>query len=133
MNKLLISLLLLSALTLVACSSTAPPAGSVQPPPINASNLTGPQTVEVNMTASQYSFAPSEIRVNQGDTLVIKVRSVDVEHGLSIPKLGVSVNLKPNVEQTVTIKADAKGTFPFTCSVFCGSGHSQMKGSIIVE
>ncbi|PJA85876.1 MAG: hypothetical protein CO143_00630 [Candidatus Moranbacteria bacterium CG_4_9_14_3_um_filter_45_14] len=33
----------------------------------------------------------------------------------------------------ITFKATKKGTFEFFCSVYCGEGHMEMRGKIIIE
>ncbi len=88
---------------------------------------------EFTMTAKQWAFEPSEIRVTKGDTVKLKIKSVDVEHGFKLPDFGVDANLQPGQEVTVQFTADKAGTFTFSCNVFCGSGHSEMEGTLIVE
>ena len=68
-----------------------------------------------------------------GDKVRLKVKSIDVDHGLAIPEFGVNLILKPNELQTVEFVADKKGEFPFFCSVYCGVGHGGMRGKLIVE
>jgi len=88
---------------------------------------------EFTMTAKQFDFDPATIKVKQGDKVRLKIKSVDVAHGFGLPDFNVSVDLAPGQEQTVEFTADKKGTFTFFCSVFCGSGHPDMKGKLIVE
>ncbi|MDP7323160.1 MAG: cupredoxin domain-containing protein, partial [Candidatus Woesearchaeota archaeon] len=73
------------------------------------------------------------IEVNQGDTVVIKVKSIDVPHGLAIPDYGIRQRLDPGKEEIVEFVADKKGTFGFFCSVSCGSGHRGMTGELVVS
>ena len=88
---------------------------------------------EFTMTAKKFEFDPAEIRVKQGDKVRLKITSIDVDHGMAIPSLGIDVKLKPNIEEIVEFTADKTGEFEFSCSVFCGEGHRGMKGKIIVE
>lgn len=92
-----------------------------------------PVTRTFSITAKQWSFDPARIVVNEGDTVVLKITSIDVDHGLAISAFGVNVKLKPNTTETVTFVADKKGTYTFSCNVFCGSGHGSMKGTLVVE
>lgn len=85
------------------------------------------------MTAKNWEFNPVEIKVNQGDTVKLTIKSTDVDHGFALPDFNVKVDLKPNQEQTVEFVADKKGEFSFFCNVFCGEGHRNMKGKLIVE
>lgn len=92
-----------------------------------------PVTKTFNITAKQWAFEPSRIVVNEGDTVVLKITSVDVDHGFGLSAFGVSVKLAPNTTETVSFVASKKGTYTFFCNVFCGSGHGSMKGTLVVE
>lgn len=91
------------------------------------------KTVTFNMTAKQWAFEPSKITVSQGDDVVINIKSVDVHHSFVINAYGIDVDLEPNEPQTIRFTADKKGTFSFFCDVFCGAGHSDMVGTMVVE
>ncbi len=95
--------------------------------------LTG-NVKEFTIKAFQFGYDPSIIRVNLGDKVKITAFSEDVSHGLNIPDFGVNMFLSDDsTPQTVEFIANKKGTFTFYCSVFCGSGHSSMKGELIVS
>lgn len=85
------------------------------------------------ITAQNWEFLPSEIRVSQGDMVKLTIKSVDVDHGFAISDFNVKVYLKPNEEEIVEFVADKKGEFTFFCNVICGEGHKNMKGKLIVE
>lgn len=87
---------------------------------------------EFTMTARQWEFSPSEIRVNKGDRVRISLTSEDVTHGFRLSEFGVDERLPPGQEIIVEFVADKAGTFPFSCSVPCGSGHGSMTGTLIV-
>ena len=86
-----------------------------------------------SMTAQKWSFSPSTITVNKGDTVKIAIKSTDVAHGFFLSEFGVSETLTPGKTTNVSFVADKSGTFSFTCSVYCGSGHSDMVGTLIVK
>lgn len=89
--------------------------------------------VEISVSAKRWKFDPSIIAVKKGDRVKLSIQSIDVTHGFSIPDFNVNETLKPNETTIVEFTADKTGTFTFACSVFCGSGHSTMKGTLIVE
>lgn len=97
------------------------------------SNDTASNIIEINMTAQQWSFSPSEIRVHQGDHVIIHVTATDVAHGLRIFNYGVGADLQPGETKTVDFIADKTGKFEYYCSVYCGAGHKSMYGWLIVE
>ena len=103
------------------------------PQNVGSGSVSQGEVVEVSMTARQFAFEPAVVRVKQGQTVRLKVKSVDVAHGIAIPDFGINEVLEPNKEVVIEFRADKKGSFPFLCSVFCGAGHSQMRGQIVVE
>ena|SRR3989339_370688 len=86
-----------------------------------------------SITAKSWTFDPEEIRVKQNDKVKLIIKSIDVDHGFALPDFDVKVDLKPGIEQTIEFVATKKGEFTFFCSVFCGEGHSEMSGKLIVE
>ncbi|MBI4457485.1 cupredoxin domain-containing protein [Candidatus Uhrbacteria bacterium] len=85
------------------------------------------------ITASTWKFEPAELRVKQGDKVRLTVTSVDVNHGFALPDFNVNLKLTPGQTVGAEFTADKKGTFPFFCDVFCGQGHTGMRGQLIVE
>tara|TARA_Y100000310_G_scaffold203871_1_gene204134 strand:- start:10167 stop:10679 length:513 start_codon:yes stop_codon:yes gene_type:complete len=105
-------------------------------------NLTGndslnlsddPRINEINIVARRFSFEPDLITVKVGDKVVLSLRSIDVQHGISIPDFGVNLVASPGQEDSTEFIADKVGQFPFRCSVFCGDGHDSMSGMFVVE
>jgi cytochrome c oxidase subunit 2 len=92
---------------------------------------TEPRVIEV--LAKRYSFEPSEINAVQGERIRIVVRSGDGVHGFEIKKYKVSKEI-PRGGDPVVIEFTATdvGRFPIACSLFCGDGHEDMKGALVV-
>lgn len=92
-----------------------------------------PKTVTFDVVADNFSFSPSELKVHKGDTVKINFLSKDVTHGLNITEYKVNVISPVGESVTTSFVADKVGTFSFRCSVYCGSGHKAMIGSLVVE
>jgi cytochrome c oxidase subunit II len=118
-------LVALGILAVAGCSS----ASKLDPQQIPA----GAPMRTIEMTAKRYEFSPNPIQVKAGTHVILHVKSLDSTHGLAIPAYGVDVELPPDKVITVEFYAERPGTFPFSCSKFCGPGHWGMKGRIIVE
>ena len=88
---------------------------------------------EINVTARQWQFTPATIRVTEGDTVILTIRSVDVAHGFGLNAFRIDQNLNPGKEVVVEFKAKKTGKYPFQCTVNCGAGHGTMNGVLIVE
>lgn len=100
------------------------------PPPAEVKAPTpAPQQVvkNITLTAKRWEYSPSTIRAKEGDKIVITINNTDTTHGIAIPDLGISGN------NVVTIENAKKGTYTFMCANFCGQGHSEMKGTLIVD
>jgi cytochrome c oxidase subunit II len=110
-------------------TGTAPQ--SVEPETISEPAETEPVTIAI--TAKKWSFDPNPIHVALGKTTILEVTSVDVAHGLFIPALDVNEQLEPGTTTRIVITPKEPGSFPMICNVFCGGGHSGMRGTVIVE
>jgi Heme/copper-type cytochrome/quinol oxidases, subunit 2 len=90
------------------------------------------QEKTIRLEASQFSYAPSEIQINPGDTVNIQLVSTDVVHGLYIDGYDISVEADPGQTATLTFVADRSGSFRFRCNVTCGAMHAFMIGKLTV-
>jgi cytochrome c oxidase subunit 2 len=90
-----------------------------------------PRTIEV--MAKRFTFEPSRIEVTEGERVKLVVKSGDGVHGVEIKKFRVDEKV-PRGGEPVTIEfvASAAGEFPILCSEYCGDGHEDMKGMLIV-
>ena len=120
--------------TAVALTSCV--AGALLLPPAAASPSAPPQTDEpriIEVLARRYTFEPAQIEATAGERLRILVRSGDGPHGFEIKKFKVSKEIPRGAEPVVIeFTPDEAGRFPIVCSLFCGDGHGDMKGALIV-
>lgn len=87
----------------------------------------------IDVTASQFQFEPATIAVAQGDRVRLRLRSADRSHAFAIKAFRVKAMIpKGGAVVTVEFVAEQVGTFAFTCSEYCGTGHSAMKGTLTV-
>jgi len=91
-----------------------------------------PRVIEV--VASRFAFEPATIEVAEGERIRLMVRSADGVHGLEIKKLKIKQAI-PRGGKPVPIDfvASAPGTFPILCSEYCGEGHEDMTGTLVVK
>ena len=88
---------------------------------------------EIKIVSSKFSFNPSTVTVKEGERLRLVLSSSDVPHGLAIPGYGINLVVEAGQEKKMEFTADKKGVFPFACSVYCGQGHSRMRGELVVK
>ena len=140
MKKMML-LLVFGILLISACSRQNPEdlvgrGSEVSEPETASSQHEGSPSTDVKefkITSKQFSFEPSTIEVNKGDKVRLIVTSMDVPHGISIPEYNINERLDVGKSATIEFTADKEGTFTAFCSVFCGSGHANMKGKLIVK
>jgi len=85
------------------------------------------------ITVGSYFFDPNELHVTAGDLVVLELFTLHDVHGVAFPELGLQMDLPERQTRTLTFLADRPGTFPFGCSQWCGLGHGQMKGTLVVR
>ena len=91
------------------------------------------KTKEISVTARQWEFEPNPIIVSKGDKVKLSIKSIDVTHGFALPDFGINSRLNPGETTVIEFMADKTGSFSFFCSVQCGSGHGDMRGTLIVN
>ena len=87
----------------------------------------------VPVSAKRFEFEPKEIHVKKGESVVLEVTSRDVTHGFFSRKLGFDEDLAPGRTVRIPIRADEAGPYLVLCDHYCGSGHGNMKLTIVVE
>ena len=122
--------LLLILIFIIGCTSNV----KVEVAPVKEKFNEGTdQIVEIEVVAKQFSFNPNPILVNEGENVRLILTTEDVEHGFAVKEYGINEKIMPGETTTVEFTADKTGEFEVRCSVSCGSGHSGMKGKLIVR
>lgn len=94
---------------------------------------------KLSVIAKRWEFYPSTITVRKDIPVKIYLTTVDFSHGFYLPNLPKgsgevsSIKLKKGEILIFTYTFTEVGEFTFMCNVFCGAGHSKMKGKIIVK
>ncbi|MGI5819191.1 MAG: cupredoxin domain-containing protein [Armatimonadota bacterium] len=87
----------------------------------------------VRVEAKRYEFVPATIVVEQGRPVRLHITATDVMHGFDVEGMEVDVRLPPNETQTVEFTPAEAGEYHVHCSVYCGPGHGEMHGALIVR
>lgn len=86
----------------------------------------------IRITAKRFVYTPDTITLKKDVPVVFELTSEDVLMGFNLPDFKVRTDIVPLKTAQVRFTPDRVGTFDFYCDVFCGSGHEEMSGSIIV-
>ena len=95
----------------------------------------GGEPIDLYLMAMRFSYMPNVLRIKRGVPYRFRMMSMDVNHGASI-HTGFAGHIMRRPAQTMTemvMTFPERGEFMIYCTVYCGEGHSQMKGKIIVE
>ena len=92
----------------------------------------------INIKAYQFYFTPSTIIVNKGEKIKLIVEAMDVAHGFEIegfeiPGYDIGTVVRKGSPLTIEFIADEEGVWDFICTIYCGFGHSTMKGTWITR
>ena len=93
----------------------------------------GAQGRVIEVDVRRFNFTPEEITVKAGEQVTLAFKSLDFFHGFSAPDLGLRADLIPGQVIKVKIQVAKAGRVDFLCDNFCGDGHEQMHGVLIVE
>ncbi|MGH9953615.1 MAG: cupredoxin domain-containing protein [Nitrososphaeraceae archaeon] len=79
------------------------------------------------------AYADTTISIKKSAIVTLRIQNLDVSHGFGLDEFGIN-KVTPAGEVTeIQFTADKEGTFIFYCTVFCGTGHPNHKGTLIVQ
>ena len=94
--------------------------------------LAAPAPRVIDVVAKKFEFVPGEIRVGRGEAVALRFTAPEVPMGFNLADFDLRADIVPGRVTTVQFTADKAGTFTFLCDVFCGTGHEDMSGTLIV-
>lgn len=95
--------------------------------------LAQPAERVVQIVAKKFEFTPDIVTLQLGQPVAIELTSPDVMMGFSAYAFGLRADIAPGRVTTLRFTPDKLGRFDFSCDVFCGSGHEEMSGVIVVS
>lgn len=75
----------------------------------------------------------NEMHIPVNHDVIIEVTSKDVIHSLAIPAMRVGQDAIPGSEIPIWFKPVKVGTYEIVCAQLCGSGHSSMRATLVVD
>lgn len=86
---------------------------------------------DVFMLAEQWRWSPVLV-LRKGEWYKIHMSSKDVMHGFSLQPVNMNFMVYPDYDYVLSFKPTETGDFKVVCNEFCGIGHHQMLGRIVV-
>lgn len=87
----------------------------------------------IDIVAKKFVFVPGEIRVEQGETVTLRFTAPEVPMGFNLADFGLRTDIVPGQVASLELTPTKAGSFTFLCDVFCGSGHEDMSGTLVVS
>ena len=98
-----------------------------------AARLAAGAPAEVRIGAKKFDFHPTKVTVKlSASPIVLVLTSEDRLHGFKILRPR-HPRRRRSGETRVPLIPDRVGSFAFLCDVFCGDGHDDMEGVLVVE
>ena len=92
----------------------------------------GDQEYEVYVVANMFFYQPDPIEVPANSEVTFYVTSRDVIHSFTVPGTNINTMVIPGEISTLTVEFDEPGEYGFICNEYCGMGHHDMVGQLIV-
>ena len=87
---------------------------------------------DVYLQAQMWRWYPV-LKLRQGQTYRLHVSSLDIQHGFSLQPMNMNFQILPGYDHVLTVTPTQAGEYLVICNEFCGIGHHQMVGKLIVE
>jgi heme/copper-type cytochrome/quinol oxidase subunit 2 len=87
----------------------------------------------IRIVAQRGQFSPNVVHVRRNVPVKLELTSLDTFHGFSCPDLNIDAKIGPGQSTTIALTAAKDGEYGFVCDKFCGDGHENMVGKIVVE
>ncbi len=100
-------------------------------PGAEARQAAQPRVIEV--VAKRYAFEPAVVEVVVGEPVRLLVTSADGVHGFQVKQFKIGKEIPRGAEAVaIDFTPDMAGRYPILCSEYCGDGHGDMKGTLVV-
>jgi cytochrome c oxidase subunit 2 len=90
------------------------------------------QAEHVAIHAKRFEFAPATVTLAKDRAAILDLTSEDVRHGFFSRDFDLDAELVPGKTTPVRITPKKSGTYTIICDYFCGSGHGNMKLTVVV-
>ncbi|MFQ6612629.1 MAG: cytochrome c oxidase subunit II [Fidelibacterota bacterium] len=103
--------------------------------------ITPKDAIEIKVTAKKWMWifdypnganTLNELIVPEGKPVKLLMSSEDVIHSFFVPAFRVKMDVLPNRYTVAWFEATNNGNYTLTCAEYCGTGHSEMLGTVSV-
>lgn len=87
----------------------------------------------IEMSVTDWEFSIKNLDIKQGEKVIVRLTDIEGGHSFTSQDLGINVTINPGETKDIEIPTGKTGTFNFRCTVPCGPGHRDMKGTITIS
>ncbi|MFI4985964.1 MAG: cupredoxin domain-containing protein [Alphaproteobacteria bacterium] len=98
-----------------------------------APSAAAPEPQRVTLTVKKFEYSPQVVTVKMGTPVVIEITSLDRIHGFKLPDFNLRADVVPGEVTRIAFTPDKAGEFEFLCDIFCGDGHEDVTGTLVVK
>jgi cytochrome c oxidase subunit 2 len=90
-----------------------------------------PPGSDVYLIARTWEWWPI-LELEKGESYRLHLSSMDWQHGFSLQPVNINLQIYPGYEMVLTLTPTETGEFGIVCNEYCGIGHHEMLGRLIV-
>jgi len=90
-----------------------------------------PAGTDIYLIARLWQWWPI-FELEKGKSYRLHISSLDWQHGFSLQPVNINLQVHPGYDFVQTLTPQDKGEFTIVCNEYCGIGHHQMTGKILV-
>ena len=90
-----------------------------------------PPGAEVYLLGQMWRWYPA-LQLEEGVTYTLHLSALDVNHGFSLYPANLNLQVVPGYDYGLRITPNKAGEYRVVCNEFCGVGHHNMLGRIVV-
>lgn len=94
--------------------------------------VTPPPGSDVYLVGQMWRWWPV-VKLQKGASYTLHLSSADVNHGFSLYPMNINFQVVPGYDYGLRITPNESGEYSIVCNEFCGIGHHNMVGRILVE
>jgi len=91
-----------------------------------------PPGSDVYLIGQMWRWFPA-LKLQEGASYTLHLSALDVNHGFGLYPANINIQVIPGYDYGLRITPNQAGEYRILCNEFCGIGHHQMLGRILVE
>ena len=87
----------------------------------------------IRLTVKKFAYSPATVVVRKGVPVLLEITMLDRIHGFKLPDFDLRADVIPGRVTRLSFTPEEEGEFPYLCDIFCGEGHEDVSGTLVVR